>query len=84
MLSEMLKVNQWSVQTNTSIYIYANNALLQFFYDLFKTHKPGAPIRPIVSFCGSPSPKLAQFFTKIFNPITDLSELKLKNSLQDN
>ena len=63
-------------------HLYANNALLPLFYDSIKMHKPGAPIRPIVSFCGSNSHKLAQFLTKIFNPLTDLSELKLKNSLQ--
>ena len=41
------------------------------FYALIKTHKNNYPIRTIVSFCDSPTYKLAQFLTKILNPITN-------------
>ena len=62
-------------------HLYVNTAITPLFYALIKTHKPGFPIRPIVSFIDSPTYRLAQFLSKILIPITDLSDKKLKNSL---
>ena len=58
-----------------------NNATIPLFYALIKTHKPGQPIRPIVSFSGSPSYNLAQFVSKILTPLSNVSEYKLKNTV---
>ena len=34
-------------------------------YGLPKLHKPGFPMRPIVSFCGSPTYQLSKYLTRI-------------------
>ena len=61
-------------------HLRSTTASTPLFYALIKTHKLNYPIRPIVSFCDSPTYKLAQFLTNLLNPITDLSEMKLKNT----
>ena len=45
-------------------------------YGLPKLHKPGFPMRPIVSFCGSPTYQLSKYLTKILQPLTDKSRRK--------
>ena len=42
-------------------------------YGLPKLHKPGIPMRPIVSFCGSPTYQLSKYLTTILQPLTDKS-----------
>ena len=61
-------------------YLRSTTASTPLFYALIKTHKINYPIRPIVSFCDSPTYKLAQFLTKLLNPITNLGEVKLNNT----
>ena len=39
--------------------LFANSAIIPLFYALIKIHKPGYPIRPIVSFVNSPSYNIA-------------------------
>lgn len=51
--------------------MYQNSANIPRFYGLVKLHKEGHPIRPIVSFCGSPTHDLSKFISKIINPLTD-------------
>ena len=46
-------------------------------YGLPKLHKPGIPMRPIVSFCGSPTYQLSKYLTTILQPLTDKSRRKL-------
>ena len=46
-------------------------------YGLPKLHKPGIPMRPIVSFCGSPSYQLSKYLTTILQPFADKSHLHL-------
>ena len=50
-------------------------------YGLPKLHKPGLPMRPIVSFCGSPTPmyQLSKYLTTILQPLTDKSQRKLQS-----
>ena len=62
-------------------YLFSCAAKLPSFYALIKIHKPGYPIRPIVSFCGSPSYFCARFLSKILTPATSNCQFKLKNSL---
>ena len=38
-------------------------------YGLPKLHKPGIPMRPIVSFCGSPKYQLSRYLTTILQPL---------------
>ena len=61
--------------------MFAKSAVIPLFYALIKTHKPGNPIRPIVSFCGSPSYKAAKFLSNLLTPSTNYSIIKLKNSV---
>ena len=42
-------------------------------YGLPKLHKPGIPMRPIVSFCGSPTYQLSKHLTTILQPLTDIT-----------
>ena len=45
----------------------SDNPLPTRFYGLPKIHKPNNPLRPIVSFCGSPTYNLAPFYSKILS-----------------
>ena len=49
-------------------------------YGLPKLHKPGIPMRPIVSFCGSPTYQLSRYLTTILQPLTDKSRRKLQST----
>ena len=49
-------------------------------YGLPKLHKPGVPMRPIVSFCGSPTYQLSRYSTTILQPPTDKSRCKLQST----
>ena len=49
-------------------------------YGLPKLHKPGFPMRPIVSFCGSPTYQLSKYLTTILQPLTDKSRRKLQST----
>ena len=49
-------------------------------YGLPKLHKPGIPMRPIVSFCGSPTYQLSKYLTTILLPLTDKSRRKLQST----
>ena len=49
-------------------------------YGLPKLHKPGFPMRPIVSFCGSPTYQLSKYLTTILQPLTDKSRRNLQST----
>ena len=49
-------------------------------YRLPKLHKPNILMRPIVSFCGSPTYQLSKHLTSILKPITDKSRHKLQST----
>ena len=55
-------------------------ALTPRFYGLIKTHKLRNPIRPIISFIGTPTYQIAKMLSKILTPFTNLSDEKIKNS----
>ena len=42
--------------------------------------KPGILMRPIVSFCGSPTYQLSKYLTAILQPLTDKSRRKLQST----
>ena len=60
--------------------LYCSTAISPVFYALIKTHKDNYPIRPIVSFVDSPTYQVSKMLSKILTPLTNVSELKLKNS----
>ena len=49
-------------------------------YGLPKLHKPQIPMRPIVSFCGSPTYQLSKYLTSILQPLTNASRHKLQST----
>ena len=49
-------------------------------YGLSKLHKPNIPMRPIVSFCGSPTYQLSKYLTTVQKPLTDESQHKLQST----
>ena len=49
-------------------------------YGLPKLHKPNIPMRPIVSFCGSPTYQLSKHLTNILKPLTDKSRHRLQST----
>ena len=49
-------------------------------YGLPNLNKPGMPMRPIVSFCGSPTCQLSKYLTTILQPLTDKSRRKLQST----
>ena len=49
-------------------------------YSLPNLHKPGFPMRPIISFCGSPTYQLSKYLTTILQPLTDKSRRKLQST----
>ena len=49
-------------------------------HGLPKLHKPNIPMRPIVSFCGSPTYELSKYLTTILKPLTNESRHKLQST----
>ena len=49
-------------------------------YGLPKIHKPGAPLRPIVSAVNSPTQALSRHLAKIMQPLTEDADSYVKNS----
>ena len=49
-------------------------------YGLPKLHKPNIPMRPIVSFCGSPTYQLSKYLINVPTPLTDESRHKLQST----
>ena len=49
-------------------------------YGLPKLHKPQIPMRPIVSFCGSPTYQLSKYLARILQPLTNASIHKLQST----
>ena len=70
-----------AIEYNQYLHLRSNQLTVPRFYGLIKIHKENNPIRPITSFCGSPTYNTAQFLSKILTPLTELSETKLKNTL---
>lgn len=58
------------------------NGRLPSFYALPKIHKPGIPLRPIVSYCTSPLQPLAKFLKCVLSPLVGTTEHHIKNSTE--
>ena len=50
------------------------------FYGLPKVHKPGVPLRPIVSSVNSPSYNLSKHIAKLLSPMSNMSDSYIKDS----
>lgn len=80
-------------QVNTSKYIFdkeplkkavlISNPIPPRLYGLPKVHKPGSPMRPVVSFISSPTYKIAKYLETWFKTITGFhAPLSVKNSIE--
>ena len=70
-----------TIEYNQYLHLRFNQLTVLRSYGLIKIHKENNHIRPITSFCGSPTYNTAQFLSKILTPLTELSETKLKSTL---
>ena len=52
------------------------------FYGLPKIHKPGYPLRPIISFIDSPTYMLLKHLAQILRPLMSSTDLMVKNSVE--
>ena len=50
------------------VILYDSTPILANFYELPKLHKKDFPLRPIVSFCGSPSYRISKYLARILRP----------------
>lgn len=71
-----------SITQQTYEKLYSTTNVAPIFYALIKIHKTNNPIRPIVSFVGSPTYETSKMLSKIISPFTNLAEQKLKNTLE--
>ena len=62
--------------------LHNSDACAPHIYGLPKVHKPGAPLRPIVSFINSALYNLSKFFTKILSPLAGRNGHTVKNSYE--
>ncbi|CAB4041662.1 Hypothetical predicted protein, partial [Paramuricea clavata] len=60
--------------------LYCSVAQTPKLYGLPKIHKENTPLRPIVSFCSSPTYELSKYLANILKPLTEQSSRRLVNS----
>ena len=65
--------NQTGLDSNTYKSMYPTGCVPPKFYGLPKIHKPGTPLRPIVSSCGSVTYGVAKELAKILKPLVGKS-----------
>ena len=75
----------WELQYCNSVVISFFKEMYWFFHHIiflcfptFVVYTTGFPMRPIVSFCGSPTYQLFKYLTTILQPLTDKSRLQSK------
>ena len=63
-------------------FLHSTDAIVPRFYGLPKTHKINIPLRPIVSFIGSPTYNLSKFLKNILAPLVNKTSFTIKNSTE--
>ena len=59
-----------------------SDGLCPRFYGLPKIHKPGIPLRPIVSFVNSPTSAISGYLARILSPVVGNTDYTVKNSCE--
>ena len=59
--------------------LYSNEGLCPRSYGLLKFHKPGIPLRPIVSFVSSPTYAISGYLARILLPVVENTDYTVKN-----
>ena len=62
--------------------LYSSDGLCPRFYGLPKIHKPGIPLRPIVSFVNSPTYAISGYLARILSPVVGNTDYTVKNSCE--
>ncbi|XP_064464684.1 uncharacterized protein LOC135375987 [Ornithodoros turicata] len=60
--------------------LFSSDGSAPRIYGLPKIHKPGCPLRPIVSFIGSPTYNLSKYLVELVTPVTGNNNLTVRNS----
>ena len=60
----------------------STGGLTPYIYGLPKIHKPDVPLRPIVSFCTSPTYQLSKFLARLLSPLVGNSTSYVTNSAE--
>ena len=60
----------------------SSDGLCPRFYGLHKIHKPGIPLRPIVSFVNSPTYAISGYLARILSPVVGNTDYTVKNSCE--
>ena len=63
-------------------HLHSSGGQTPLVYGLPKVHKPGFPLRPIVSFFSSPSYKLSKYLSKLLSPLVGNSESFVRSSAE--
>ncbi|CAH3158681.1 unnamed protein product [Pocillopora meandrina] len=70
------------ISDSTYKMLYSSNGLCPHFYGLPKIHKPGIPLRPIVSFVNSPTYAISGYLARILSPVFANTDYTVKNSCE--
>ena len=62
--------------------LYSSDGLCPRFHGLSKIHKPGIPLRPIVSFVNSPTYAISGYLARILSPVVGNTDYTVKNSCE--
>jgi len=82
-LNEKLANLKREDKINDSLYkkLPSSDGLPPRFYGLPKVHKPGYPLRPIVSFIDSPTYMLSKHLAQTLKPLVGNTDFTVKNSV---
>ena len=80
MLLDLKKAGK--ISDSTYKMLYSSDGLCPRFYGLPKIHKPGIPLRPIVSFVNSPTYAISGYLARILSPVVGNTDYTVKNSCE--
>ena len=63
-------------------HLHGSSRKTPLLYGLPKLHKPGIPLRPIVSFIDSPTYNLSKHLVSLLSPLTGMSSSHVRNSTE--
>ena len=80
MLLDLKKAGK--ISDSTYKMLYSSDGLCPRFYGLPKIHKPGIPLRPIVSFVNSPTYAISGYLARILSPVAGNTDYTVKSSCE--
>ena len=80
MLLDLKKAGR--ISDSTYKMLYSSDGLCPRFHGLSKIHKPGIPLRPIVSFVNSPTYAISGYLARILSPVVGNTDYTVKNSCE--